>query len=97
MDAIEHVGCSWLSENRATSIARDNFASSASSHDAHGDDFTTCDSWLCVCGATDSRGGSWETCDTAGRPIEPVRGWLGHLRCATCGRVYDREGYAVST
>jgi hypothetical protein len=93
---MEHVGCSWRSESRETSAARHDFASSAEWHDAHGEDFTKCDSWLCVCGVTDSRGGSWVTCDVDGRAIEPDASWLGHQKCISCGRVYNREGYALS-
>lgn len=92
---IERVACSWRNENGPTSAAREKFADSAAFHDAHGDDMTECDSWLCVCGRSDSRG-SWETCDKAGKPTEPTSGWAGHLRCTSCGRVYDREGLAIS-
>ena len=92
---LEHVGCSWRSESRETSVSRRDFASSAAWHDAHGEDFTKCDSWLCVRGATDSRGGSWETSDAAGRVVEPDTSWLGHQKCSSCGRVYDREGIAI--
>lgn len=95
LELIAHVGCSWRSESRETAIARDKFASGAAWHDAHGEDFTKCDAWLCVCGATDARGGSWETCDVAGRAIEPAEGWLGHVKCTRCGRVYDHKGYAA--
>src|SRR5438067_187718 len=95
MQLIERVGCSWLSEDRATSMARDDFASSAAWHDGHGDDLAKCDSWLCVCGGTDRRGGTWETCDVTGLLTEPVSSWLWHQRCSRCGRVYDSAGYAV--
>src|SRR5437763_1589933 len=91
----ERVGCSWLSENRATSAARKDFATSAAWHDAHGEDFTTCDAWLCVCGATDGHGGTWETTDVTGRAVEPIPPWRGALKCTSCGRVYDHEGYAI--
>jgi hypothetical protein len=57
---IEHAGCSWRSEDRKTAAARERFAESAAFHNAHGDDLSECDSWLCVCGKTDSRGGTWE-------------------------------------
>jgi hypothetical protein len=93
---IEHVGCSWRSEGREAFAARRDFASSAAWHDAHGEDFTKCDSWLCVCGWTDSRGGSWETCDVAGRAMEPDASWRGYQKCTRCGRVYDREGFAIN-
>jgi len=64
-------------------------------HDAHGDDLSLRDAWLCVCGKTDTHGGSWETTNRAGAPIGPTTAdWLGYVRCTECGRVYDREGMA---
>ena len=92
---IERAVCSWRSEDRRTAVARGEFFDSAAHHDAHGDDLTKCDSWLCVCGKTDSHGGSWETCDESGREVEPTGEWSGHQKCLVCGRVYDREGLAV--
>jgi len=50
----------------------------------------------CVCGKTDPHGGSWETTDRAGNPVEPTSAWLGYVRCTECGRIYDAEGVAVS-
>lgn len=91
----ERVGCSWLSEDARTAGARRRFADATAFHDAHGDDLSKCDAWLCVCGKTDPHG-SWETTDDAGNPVEPTREWRGHQRCTACGRVYDRTGYAVS-
>jgi hypothetical protein len=91
----ERVGCSWLSEDRATSRARAEAGDSAAWHDAHGDDFSRCDSWLCVCGHSDSRGGTWQTSDAAGKPVEPTGSWAGHIACLACGRVYTRDGVAV--
>jgi hypothetical protein len=96
LELVEHVGCSWRSESRETLAARRNFASSAAWHDAHGDDFTKCDAWLCVCGATDSRGGSWETTDAAGNTVQPNASWGGYQKCTSCGRAYDRDGRALS-
>jgi hypothetical protein len=95
LELVEHVGCSWRSESREAFAGREDFAFSAAWHDAHGEEFTKCGSWLCVCGATDSRGGSWETCDSAGRVIEPAADWLGHVKCSRCGRVYDHEGLVI--
>jgi hypothetical protein len=92
---IEHAGCGWRSEDGKTFASRERFAESAAFHDAHGDDLSKCDSWVCVCGRTDPRG-SWETSDKAGMQMEPTSAWAGHLRCTSCGRVYDREGLAVS-
>ena len=92
---IERVACSWHNEDGPTSAAREKFADSAAFHDAHGDDMTECDSWLCVCGRTDSHG-SWEASDKVGKQMEPTGAWAGHLRCTSCWRVYDREGYLVS-
>jgi len=92
---IERVGCSWLSEDPDTTQARRESPDSAAWHDQHGDDFSKCDSWLCVCGKTDSRGGSWETTDNRGFVREPTAGWNGHVKCTTCGRVYNREGIAI--
>jgi hypothetical protein len=57
---IERAACSWMTEDVRTERARREFTESAVFHDAHGDDLSKCDSWLCVCGRTDSRGGSWE-------------------------------------
>jgi hypothetical protein len=92
-EVIERVGCSWQREDRPTSTARRDFADSAAFHDAHGDDLSKCDSWVCVCGRTDSRGGSWEQLEVA----TPVRGGARvQLRCTECGRVYDDEGVAVT-
>src|SRR5687767_10578033 len=71
----ERAGCSWFSE--AIGDARSQFPADAAYHDKHGDDLTKCDSWLCVCGHTDSRGGSWETCDETGAPMEPTNDWPG--------------------
>lgn len=89
---IERAGCSWLSEDRRTDRARREFADSATFHDAHGDDLSKCDSWLCVCGRTDSRGGSWEQLEvpTPSRGVAKFR-----VRCTECGRVYDDEGVVV--
>jgi hypothetical protein len=92
---IEHAGCSWRSEDRKTSVARERFVESAAFHDAHGDDLTKCGSWLCVCGDSDTRG-SWETTDRQGKPVEPTAEWLGFLKCVSCGRVYDNGGVVVS-
>lgn len=93
---IERVGCSWQSEDCRTSVARRNFADSAQFHDAHGDDLSKCDAWICVCGKTDPHGGSWETTNRAGVALEPTTAeWLGYVKCAACGRVYDHEGVAV--
>lgn len=80
----ERVGCSWLREDRDTSRARRDYPDSAAWHDSHGDDFSKCDSWLCVCGRTDSRGGSWEYDEKS-----------GNVTCTECGRVYDRTGLAI--
>ena len=94
---IERVGCSWQSEDRRTSVARRNFADSAAFHDAHGDDLSKCDAWVCVCGKTDPHGGSWQTSNRAGDPVEPTTAdWLGYVACTGCGRVYDERGMAVS-
>src|SRR5438309_10641518 len=91
-EVIERAGCSWEErEDRRTSIARRDFADSAAFHDAHGDDLSKCDSWICVCGKTDSRGGSWETIETG--PRTPAAST--QLRCNQCGRVYDDEGIAL--
>jgi hypothetical protein len=97
MEMVERVGCSWLSEDRATSHSRAGAPDSAQWHDAHGEDFTRCDAWLCVCGRTDPRGGTWQTSDIAGKPVEPTGQWAGHMTCLECGRVYDRSGLAVSS
>lgn len=91
---IERVGCCWQNEDRRTSVARCNFADSAALHDAHGDDLSKCDAWICVCGKTDPHG-SWETCDEEGGEVEPSVEWSGHQKCTACGRVYDRDGVAV--
>ena len=91
----ERVGCSWLSEDRATSRARAEAQASAAWHDMHGDDFSRCDSWVCVCGRTDTRGGSWQTCDVGGKAMEPTESWRGHMACLACGRVFARNGLAV--
>ncbi len=89
---IERAACSWLREDRQTARARREFADSAAFHDAHGDDLSKCDSWLCVCGHTDSRGGSWEQLEIQ----NPFRGGAkSQLRCTECGRVYDDEGVVV--
>ncbi len=96
-EVIERVGCSWQNEDRRTSAARRDFADSAAFHDAHGDDLSKCDAWVCVCGKTDPHGGSWETTNRAGRPVEPTTAdWLGYVKCTECGRVFDREGMAIS-
>jgi hypothetical protein len=58
---IERAVCSWHSEDQKTFVARGSYADSGSSHDAHGDDLSKCDSWVWVCGKTHARGGSWET------------------------------------
>lgn len=92
----ERVGCSWLSEDPDTAHARHESPKSAIWHDSHGDDMSNCDSWLCVCGQTDSRGGTWETSDERGHPKEPTATWNGHVTCTTCGRIYNREGIAIS-
>lgn len=92
---IERAACSWRSEDRRTAVARGEFADSAAFHDAHGDDLTKCDSWLCVCGKTGPHG-SWETTDRAGNPTEPSAEWMGYVKCTECGRVYDDEGVAIS-
>lgn len=92
---VERAACSWRSEDRRTATARGKFADSAAFHDAHGDDLTKCDSWLCVCGKTDPHG-SWETTNRAGVEVEPTAAdWLGYVKCSECGRVYDREGMVV--
>lgn len=90
----ERVGCGWQSE--ASGSARHAFSESADHHDGHGDDLTQCDSWLCVCGQTDSRGGSWETCDAVGVQMEPNHDWPGNLLCSECRRVYARDGYVLT-
>lgn len=88
---IERAACSWLSEDHKTFVARGSYADSAAFHDAHGDDLTKCDSWVCVCGKTDSRGGSWETIETGQRtPAASAQ-----VRCNECGRIYDDEGIAL--
>lgn len=92
---IQRVGCSWQSEGRPTSTARRSFADSAAFHDAHGDDLSKCDAWVCVCGKTDPHGGSWESCDESGREMEPTTDWGGYQKCTACGRVYNREGMVV--
>lgn len=89
----ERAGCSWHSE--AIGIVRDEFQADAAYHARHGDDLTKCDAWLCVCGRTDSRGGSWETCDETGAPMEPTNDWPGSIRCTECGRVYSRDGFVA--
>jgi hypothetical protein len=78
---IERAACSWMTEDGRTERARREFANSAAFHDAHGDDLTKCDAWVCVCGKTDSRGGSWETIETGQRT--PAAGT--QLRCNECG------------
>lgn len=92
---IERAACSWRSEDRRTAVARREFADSAAFHDAHGDDLTKCDSWLCVCGKTDPHG-SWETTDRLGHAIEPTSEWVGYVRCTSCGRVYEQDGAVVN-
>ena len=76
--------------------ARQRFPDSALHHDEHGDDLTRCDAWLCVCGQTDDHGGSWETCNEAGTPMEPTEDWPGTMLCTECGRVYARNGYVLT-
>lgn len=94
---IERVGCSWFSEDRQTTIARHQSPRSAAYHDERGDDLTKCDAWVCVCGMTDTRGGSWETTNRAGVPVEPTPSeWLGYMKCTSCGRLYDESGLAVT-
>lgn len=93
---IERAGCSWRSEDPRTVAARTEFADSAAFHDAHGDDLTRCDSWVCVCGKTDPHG-SWQTSNRTGEPVQPTTAdWLGYVTCTACGRVYDEQGIAVS-
>jgi hypothetical protein len=92
---IESAVCSWLSEDADTAQARRESPDSALYHDAHGDDLTKCDSWLCVCSRSDSRGGSWETTDERGNPREPTAGWNGYVTCTNCGRIYNRDGLAI--
>lgn len=89
---IERAACSWMTEDRRTERARREFTDSAAFHNAHGDDLSRCDSWLCVCGRTDSRGGSWEQLEV---PILVRGGAKAQLRCNECGRVYDEEGVVV--
>ncbi|HZP97050.1 MAG TPA: hypothetical protein VFC31_12010 [Candidatus Limnocylindria bacterium] len=88
---IERAACSWMTEDRKTERARREFADSAAFHDAHGDDLSKCDSWICVCGRTDSRGGSWEQLEVAA----PRGGAKVNLRCNECGRIYDDEGVVI--
>ncbi len=90
---IERAACSWLREDRKTATARREFGESAAFHDGHGDDLSKCDSWLCVCGRTDSRGGSWENLPV---PSSARGAAKFQLRCTECGRVYDDEGVVVS-
>jgi hypothetical protein len=94
---IERAACSWLSEHPDTAQARRESRDTATWHDSHGDDLSKCDSWLCVCGHTDSRGGSWETTDEKGHRREPTAGWNGHIKCTNCGRVYNRDGIVISS
>ena len=94
MEFQERAGCSWFSE--ALGDARVTFPDAARFHDAHGDDLTRCDSWICVCGVADIRGGGWTACNTDGIPVEPVRGWSGSVMCLTCGRIHDRWGFVIS-
>lgn len=89
---IERAACSWMTEDRRTERARREFGDSAAFHNAHGDDLSKCDSWLCVCGQTDSRGGSWEDLAVAA----PRGRAKSHLRCTECGRIYDDEGVVIS-
>src|SRR5438552_1463839 len=94
---IERAACTWQSEDADTAQARRESPDSAAWHDSHGDDLSRCDSWLCVCGKTDSRGGSWQTSDARGMPMEPTARWSGHVTCLACGRVYSREGVAINS
>lgn len=94
---IERAACSWLSEDADTAQARRESPDTASWHDSHGDSLSSCDSWLCVCGHTDSRGGSWDTTDARGLVSEPTASWEGHVKCTNCGRIYNRDGIAISS
>ncbi|MGH2378292.1 MAG: hypothetical protein ACRDGT_07420 [Candidatus Limnocylindria bacterium] len=68
----------------------------AAFHDGHGDDLSRCDAWVYACGKTDPHGGSWETTNRAGQPVEPTTAeWIGYVTCTACGRVFDRDGLAV--
>jgi hypothetical protein len=77
---IEHAGCSWRSEDGKTFASRERFAESAAFHDAHGDDLTACDSWVCVCGKTDVRGGTWENVESPDSVVQLTSGARIHLR-----------------
>src|SRR5438067_8620577 len=90
----ERAGCSWQSERAHDD--RQRYPNAAAQHDLHRDDLSQCDSWLCVCGRTDARGGTWETTDEQGRAAEPLAGWAGHVSCTECRRVYDPAGFVVS-
>ena len=94
---IERAACSRLSEDLDTAQARRESPDIATWHDSHGDDLSTCDSWLRVCGNTDSRGGSWETTDERGFGREPTAIWEGHVKCTNCGRIYNRDGIVVNS
>ncbi len=51
------------------------------------------DDWICICGKDPSDYG-FDTCDKAGKVIEPVVGgiWDGKLYvCNECGRIIDQD------
>lgn len=52
------------------------------------------ETWVCLCGNTESNGG-FEPCDATGEAMEPVKGWPELYFCNRCNRIIQHPSREI--
>jgi hypothetical protein len=91
----KRVHCDWLpvaEENREA------FPDSIKFHEAHGDDLSECDAWVCDCG-NGTGGHGFYPSNELGEEVEPDENWAFSWLscCAECLTLYNRSGVEVES
>jgi len=90
-DSIEmllpRVSCDWLPTDPQN---RKDFPDSVTFHEAHGDDLSGCDAWVCECKSSE-----FFPCNKAGQEVGPDKDWHALWCCQACETIYDKNGFEL--
>jgi len=91
----KEVHCDWLPVAEGN---REAFPDSIKFHEAHGDDLSECDAWVCDCG-NGTGGHGFYPCNELGEEVEPDENWASCWLscCAECLTLYNRSGVEVES